>query len=354
VSDEPTAASARPLITANQVTTIRLLGIPFLSWTIYLGEWGLWVTIILGTVIGSTDFVDGYLARKHGPTVLGGLLDPVADKMFIVAAYTPLADLGIVPAWAVTLMFVREFLVTSMRSAYEQRQLSLKTSYLAKVKTWIQMQVSGMILLYLVLPRPFVIALLAAGAAIPVIVYVVSRLIGRNGWPSSWLLSAGFFAALLTYVLPNSLEITIAIHMFVVVGFTWLSGLDYLFGGLPRLYEAGGFHRADVVRLLSAISMPVLAFCVLVLTPAHVAPIIAFMAVEIAVGGLDNLLSHHRDAAGAIAWSTRTLGASALLAIALYLGLQDSQATDIFVIAALALSLIGVGRECYRGRSYYL
>jgi cardiolipin synthase (CMP-forming) len=92
---------------------------PALCWLIYQGD--LWLALILGTLIGCTDFVDGYLARKHGPTVLGGLLDPIADKVFIAFVYLPLADLGTVPAWAVALMFVREFLVTALRSAYEQR-----------------------------------------------------------------------------------------------------------------------------------------------------------------------------------------------------------------------------------------
>ncbi len=353
MGEEPKAIS-RPLITANQVTTARLLTMPVLAWALYLGEWGFWTAIVLGTLIGSTDFVDGYLARKHGPTILGGLLDPIADKVFIVASYLPLADLGIVPVWAVALMFTREFLVTSMRSAYEQRQLSFETSYLAKVKTWVQMQVSGMILLYLVVPYDTVVIFLAAGTALPILVYAVSRLIGRKGWSSSWLLSAGFFAALLCNVLPSTLETTIAIHIYVVLGVTWLSGLGYLIGSLPKLYEAGGFHRADVVRLLGAITMPVLAFSVLVLTPAHFAPILAFLCVEIFVGGLDNLLSHHHAAAGAMIWSARTLGASTLLAIALYLGMQGNQAIDLLVVAALTLSLLGAGREFYRGRQYYL
>ena len=56
------------------------------------------------------------LARKHGPTVFGGLLDPIADKVFVAFAYLPFADVGMVPPWAVALMFVRELLITALRS----------------------------------------------------------------------------------------------------------------------------------------------------------------------------------------------------------------------------------------------
>ena len=57
------------------------------------------------------------------------------------------------PWWACALMFVREFLVTALRSAYEQRDLSLKTSYIAKAKTWTQMQGIGVMLLFPLVER---------------------------------------------------------------------------------------------------------------------------------------------------------------------------------------------------------
>ena len=92
-------APGRPLITANQVTLARLVPMPLLSWLIYRGgalgykdNVYMWAALIAGTVIGCTDWIDGLLARKYGPTVLGGLLDPIADKVFI--AFAPLALIG--------------------------------------------------------------------------------------------------------------------------------------------------------------------------------------------------------------------------------------------------------------------
>ena len=149
--------AGRPWITANQVTLARLIPMPLLSWLIYRGaDLGyqdnkyMWAALIAGTLIGCTDWIDGVLARKYGPTVLGGLLDPIADKIFNAFAYTPFVDgvYPLVPWWTVALMFQREFFITALRSAYEQRNLTLKTSYLAKVKTWTQMQGIGVMLLF--------------------------------------------------------------------------------------------------------------------------------------------------------------------------------------------------------------
>ena len=78
VSVRPVPAG-KPLITANQVTVARLIPMPLLSWLIYqggtgyTGNWYMWSALIAGTLIGCTDWVDGMLARKYGPTVLGGL-----------------------------------------------------------------------------------------------------------------------------------------------------------------------------------------------------------------------------------------------------------------------------------------
>src|SRR5437868_7534907 len=92
---------AKPLVTANQVTLARLLLLPIGSWLMYQGLRGQVAALIFMTVVGCTDFVDGWLARKYGPTVLGGLMDPIADKVFIVVIFLPFIDLGWLPPWLV-------------------------------------------------------------------------------------------------------------------------------------------------------------------------------------------------------------------------------------------------------------
>ena len=76
-------------ITANQVTFARLILMPMLCWLIYGNETWQTYAVVIGTLVGATDFVDGYLARKQGPTILGGLMDPIADKVFIAVCFVP-------------------------------------------------------------------------------------------------------------------------------------------------------------------------------------------------------------------------------------------------------------------------
>jgi cardiolipin synthase len=352
----------RPLITANQVTLARLIPMPLLSWLIYQGaERGyqgnsyMWSALIAGTIIGCTDWIDGLLARKHGPTVLGGLLDPIADKVFVVFAYTPFADdiLGksLVPWWACALMFVREFFITALRSAYEQRGITMKTSYLAKAKTWTQMQGIGVMLLFPLLGpgSTFLTVLLVAGVATPITLAVVLWIVKQKFWRGALVMS-GSFAPILALHLHGDIELTVNAIMIGVVAITWISGIDYVWIGWPKLRARGDFSRADAVRLLGALAMPVLLFAVLVKTPAAAWPIFAILSLELAAGGLDNLLSHHKQATQALAWGGRVLGISALLGAALAL---PDHATPLAIVAA-AVSIVGVAGEFWRGRDYFL
>jgi cardiolipin synthase (CMP-forming) len=337
----------KPLITANHVTLARLIPMPLISYWIYVGAW--WPALIVGTVVGCTDFVDGLLARKHGPTVLGGLLDPIADKVFVALIYLPFADIGLIPAWACALMFVREFVVTALRSAYEQRSLSMKTSYLGKVKTWTQMQGIGVMLLFPLLGFGTVMTvILIVGVATPLVAMGILWLVKRTVWKGALVMSASFVALLGVY-LTNDVELTMGFIMLTIVAITWISGLDYLLGAFKHL-RGSDFGRADLVRLLGAVTVPCLAFAVAVETGAAAWPLLLIMAVELAVGGLDNLLSHHQKASGALAWGARAGGVSALLGVAL---LVPEQATLLAVLAA-ALSTAGGTWEFWRGRDYYM
>src|SRR5262249_37815380 len=136
-----------------------------------------------------TDFVDGYLARKQGPTVLGGLMDPIADKVFIAITFLPAVDLKWVPSWLVALLFVREFFVTAARTSYEQRDLQLKSSYLARYKTWVQMCGVGVLMLLSAASATFMDWFLGVLAAVPIVGYVVLRVALRRRWKG-----AGWFA----------------------------------------------------------------------------------------------------------------------------------------------------------------
>jgi CDP-diacylglycerol--glycerol-3-phosphate 3-phosphatidyltransferase len=351
------SADRRPLITANQVTLARLVPMPLLAWLIYRGaELGyhnvyMWSALIAGTLIGCTDWVDGLLARKYGPTVLGGLLDPIADKIFNAFAYTPFVDgpFPLVPWWAVALMFQREFFVTALRSAYEPRNLTLKTSYLAKVKTWTQMQGVGVMLLFpLVSNQSFLTWLLIAGVASPLLAMVVWWFARKKIWRGAWVMS-GSFVPILAFHLHGDPALTIHAIMVAIVAITWISGIDYIVVGWKQLRGRGDFSRADAVRLIGALALPMLLYKVLV-GPCPAWPVFIVLAFELAVGGLDNLLSHHKRATKALAWGGRVLGVCVLLGAALVV---PAYATPLAILAA-AVSVIGVSAEFWRGRDYFL
>jgi cardiolipin synthase len=341
----------RPLITANMVTFMRLIPMPVLCWLVYVDR--IWLALALGALVGCTDFVDGYLARKHGPTVLGGLLDPMADKVFIAFAYLPFADLGLMPSWPIALMFVREFLVTALRSAYEQRGMSMKTSYFGKVKTWTQMQGLGVLLLFLLLPeqRTFLYGLIVASIVIPLAAMGVFWLLRRRFWPGALIMGVLPVPLLYLHAIDDPALLT-GYVLLVVVGVTWLSGVDYIAVALRELRGRGDFGRADVARIVGALVLPASIFAVLD-TPMPVwAPAIVLNA-ELSVGGLDNLLSHHKAAAGALSWSLRVLGTTLVFVIAILVPLDAALLTWLGAAAAL-LSVAGVSREFWRGRDYYL
>lgn len=351
-------AVGRPWITANQVTLARLIPMPLLSWLIYEGgrvheDSYLWWALIAGTLIGCTDWVDGMLARKYGPTVLGGLLDPIADKVFIAFAYTPFADarghMYLVPWWACALMFTREFFVTALRSAFEQRNLTFKTSYIAKAKTWTQMQGIGVLLLFPLLPdKTILLWLFGAGAVIPIVAMIGLYVVKKRLWTGA-LVMTGSFVALLAVFLWDERYAPSAI-MIGIVAITWISGIDYIVGGWSKLRASGDFRRADGVRLLGSLLLPVLLFAVLVDTAAPRWCVFTILAFELAVGGLDNLLSHHKTATLALAWGGRVLGVSSLLAGALLL----PQHAGALAILGTAISVGGVVAEFVRGRPHYL
>ena len=102
----------------NALTLLRIFLVPFLVvvlLTKFDGREIVGLVIFLTAV--ATDFLDGWLARRRGEiTTLGALLDPIADKLLISAAFISLVELGLAPAWMVVVVIGREFAVSGLRS----------------------------------------------------------------------------------------------------------------------------------------------------------------------------------------------------------------------------------------------
>ncbi|MDH3998349.1 MAG: CDP-diacylglycerol--glycerol-3-phosphate 3-phosphatidyltransferase, partial [Desulfuromonadales bacterium] len=110
---------------------------------------GVWAAAIFG-IAAATDFIDGWLARKWGVvTVLGKFLDPLADKLIVMAALIMLIPLDRVPAWAVFMILAREMIVTGLRSIASSEGIVIDASELGKYKTIYQMiAIPGLMLHY--------------------------------------------------------------------------------------------------------------------------------------------------------------------------------------------------------------
>ena len=97
-----------------------------------------------------TDGIDGYLARKRGQiTTIGMLLDPLADKLLIAAAFVTLVQFNpsLVPAWMAVVIIGREFLVSGLRSIAASEGFTIEASDLGKFKMFVQIvSVVGVIL----------------------------------------------------------------------------------------------------------------------------------------------------------------------------------------------------------------
>lgn len=92
-------------------------------------------------VIGAlSDFFDGFFARKYGEiTKAGAFFDPIADKFLTTAAFLAFVFLNIIPMWMVIIVIFRDFLTTYMRVYADNYDFEVKTSFMAKVKTFLQM-----------------------------------------------------------------------------------------------------------------------------------------------------------------------------------------------------------------------
>ncbi len=124
----------------DQLTVLRVAAVPVV---VVLYAWDFpnhayWATTIFVLAM-ATDQVDGWLARRRGTSSqLGKLLDPVADKVLVLAALVMLVGEGVAPAWMVALIVVREILVSGLRLAALERGVVLGARDLGRLKTWAQ------------------------------------------------------------------------------------------------------------------------------------------------------------------------------------------------------------------------
>ncbi len=180
-----------PLNVPNVLTVIRILLVPVLVVALLekTGGGDLLAAIVFA-VASLTDAIDGYLARsRNWVTTFGKLMDPIADKLLIIAALVALVSLGRLEAWVAMVIICREFAVTALRlAAGASEGIVIPASSFGKLKTATQ------------------VAMVLALIAFP----------DRPDW------------------------VTALVYVTVVI--TVLSGADYFFGLRRRLSESARTH----------------------------------------------------------------------------------------------------------------
>jgi CDP-diacylglycerol--glycerol-3-phosphate 3-phosphatidyltransferase len=121
----------------NTLTMLRIFLVPLLVVVLLTKMpdrewWGLAIFLLAAL----TDLLDGIVARRTKTiTVTGAMLDPIADKLLMSAAFISLVELGLAPSWMVTCIVGREFAVTALRMVALERDLPFAANVWGKAKT---------------------------------------------------------------------------------------------------------------------------------------------------------------------------------------------------------------------------
>ena len=126
------------MTTANKITILRVILVPVLVVLMYLKlhYWALAVFIIASL----SDTLDGYIARHYNQVSdFGKFMDPLADKMLVLAAMTMFVEWHAMPAWVLIVVLVREFAVSGLRLVAVDNGRVIAAAWSGKIKTTVTM-----------------------------------------------------------------------------------------------------------------------------------------------------------------------------------------------------------------------
>ena len=132
----------------NALSLLRIVLVPFL--VVFLLTRYAWAGLAVFWAASFTDYLDGYLARSRGEvTTIGKLLDPVADKLLVSAAFISLVELGLAPAWMVVVIIGREMAVTGLRAVAADARMIIPAGTIGKYKLFSQVVAVSILILQL-------------------------------------------------------------------------------------------------------------------------------------------------------------------------------------------------------------
>jgi CDP-diacylglycerol---glycerol-3-phosphate 3-phosphatidyltransferase len=143
----------------NLLAFIRILMAPLMLWVILNPHffvqhgfditWNYYFAALLFVLASVTDFFDGYIAREwNQTTLLGAILDPLADKMLTIAAFLGVMMVGSASIWAIYVIIIRELFITALRTVAVSENINISASFAGKVKTVSQMFAIGFLLMH--------------------------------------------------------------------------------------------------------------------------------------------------------------------------------------------------------------
>lgn len=123
--------------TANKLTMLRVFLIPVFLVVLYQDfPFHMVFALVIFMLASITDFVDGYIARHYNlVTDFGKFMDPLADKMLVMAALLWFVEVGRFPAWGLLIVIVREFAVTGLRLIAVEGGRVIAAAWSGKIKT---------------------------------------------------------------------------------------------------------------------------------------------------------------------------------------------------------------------------
>ncbi|MGE5179682.1 MAG: CDP-alcohol phosphatidyltransferase family protein [Bacteroidota bacterium] len=226
-------------IRADHLTLARLALLPIPLAMLY-GDGPAWkaAALALFVLLGLTDVWDGPLARRWGPSRLGGVLDIVADRVFLTLVYAAFADLRIVPTAVFAVLLGRDFLLAALRSL---PGVAARMGAAGKLRTAVQMYGAGLLLLLSIAgPSRWIEAILVA-AAIGGGAVQIRAFRSGNGWDWRAIWTAGLTASTAS-VLQLAPARTVSFVTALIVGFA--IGTAILYVWRTRRQIAAGLSAA--------------------------------------------------------------------------------------------------------------
>ncbi|MGL4483401.1 MAG: CDP-diacylglycerol--glycerol-3-phosphate 3-phosphatidyltransferase [Anaerovoracaceae bacterium] len=130
----------------NILTIARVCAIPFFVWV--LMENNYLFAMIIFIVAAATDALDGHIARKYNlVSNFGKIMDPLADKLLVMAALVCLTALAAIPAWMTIVILAREFTISGLRAVAAAEGIVIAAGMTGKIKTVLQMVALPVIML---------------------------------------------------------------------------------------------------------------------------------------------------------------------------------------------------------------